>query len=165
MDTASALGVAYAQAHRSPDPSTQNGAVVVVDGTIVGVGCNRFPAGIAETAERWNDRPTKYAHVVHAEVAATIDALRHHADIESATLYVVWYACTDCAKVIIASGIRRVVGHEDHRRFAEEHHPGWTDSITTALAMLGEAGVECDWHSGPVDAEPVRISGQLFDPR
>ena len=157
------LAAAYRMAVRSPDPSTQNGTVIAWNSLIVAEGYNRFPEGVEESDERW-ERPTKYAFVCHAEVMAVLRALRAGVPMADATMFVLWYACTDCAKVIIESGLRHVVGHANLHEFAAEHSPGWKDSIATALTMLDEAGVRCEWYEGPIDGPNVRIGGALFSP-
>lgn len=161
------LALAYVQATRSPDPSTQNGALVVRRDEILGKAHTRFPDGIANSKIRWNDRSWKYRLAVHAEANACLCALRAHGDaVIGATLYCPWYACTECAKTIIQSGIGRIVGHGDARRFSAVHSPQWTPSIMDALDMFAEAGVACEWVDGPIVGAPtIRMSEQIFDPR
>lgn len=132
------LDAAHEVATMSPDPVTKNGAVLVQGGKIVGRGFNGFPYGLEEKPERWL-RPVKYDYVIHAEVAALIDGWRNGADPHDCTLYAVWYACPECAKVIIASGVRRVVGA------VRDLSPAWADRVGLGLSMLAEAGVRCDW--------------------
>lgn len=160
------LGHAYQMATLSPDPSTQNGAVIARGETMLGHGCNRFPNGIANTDERWENTALRYQYVAHAEESACANALLvHGGNVRGATLYSPWYACTDCAKTILLTSISRVVGHADMRDYAERYTPGWTDSIALALDMLAEAGVQCDWYRGRVpDAPSVRVGGRLFAP-
>lgn len=52
---------------------------------------------------------TEYGRMVHAEMAAITDAARLGRSVEDATLYVTTFPCHNCAKHVIASGIRRVV--------------------------------------------------------
>lgn len=161
----SGLRHAYEEAERSLDPSSQIGAVVVRDAFVIGAGCNRFPKWIHNTDERWNDRPTKYALVVHAEVAATISALRHVNRLQDCTLFVNLPACTGCAKVIIESGIRHVVGHLPLLREADRQGM-WQEERDLGLGMLDEAGVTVDWYPFPIeDAPTTRIGGVPFDPK
>lgn len=163
LDDASALALAYRQANKSPDPSSQNGAVTLDGGRLIGMGHNHFPVGTPEDwGSTWGDRDLKYGLVVHAEVAATLDGIGNQWFPD--TLACIWYACTDCAKVIISAGIVRCVGHANHRRFAASVNPRWNDSIDLALRMLERAGVACDWYEGPIDAPSVLIGGEWFDP-
>lgn len=131
----------------SPDPSTKNGAVLVsTDGKFT-YGVNKFPEGIAETESRLTDKPTKYRLVVHAENGAIFNAAKHGKQVNGATLYCPFYACSECAKAIIQSGIKRVVGHAQIMALAFEHTT-WVQSIVHAWDMLHEAGVECVLYDG-----------------
>ena len=61
----------------SKDPSTQTGAVLVdTEKRIISVGYNGFAAGVEDSNERYDDRPTKYKMVVHCEVNAVLFADR-----------------------------------------------------------------------------------------
>jgi len=50
-----------------------------------------------------------YIRAVHAEMAALMDAARHGLRTAGATLYTTTFPCHDCAKHIIAAGVKRVV--------------------------------------------------------
>jgi len=127
----------------SPDPSTKNGAVLVgSDSKIITYATNRFARGIAETRTRLTDKPTKYRMVVHAENGAVFNAALHGKSTRDATLYCPFYACSECAKAIIQSGIRRVVGHAQFMAIASSHQ-AWVESIIYGWGMMQEAGVEC----------------------
>lgn len=119
----------------SKDPSTKVGAVIVDDlRRVVGHGYNGFPRGVADTPERLNDRPTKYLHVVHAELNAILNA---RGSVEDCTLYLTHQPCAECAKAIIQAGLLRVVVSP------ASGIARWADSHMTAWSMLEEAGVEC----------------------
>ena len=159
------LADAYRQALDSPDPSTQNGAVLVFDRWVIGNGCNRFPVGVDNTEERWNDRTLKYQFVIHAEMAAIVNAGRYGNATGGAKLVVPWFACDRCAVAIIEAGIVEVVGHRDVMEFAKAHNPRWEDSIATAMIMFEEAGVKVTWLEGPVEGvSPIRIAEKSFNP-
>ena len=51
----------------------------------------------------------EFSRPVHAEVAAIIDAARRGVAIDGSTLYVTTFPCHNCAKHIIASGIKKVI--------------------------------------------------------
>jgi dCMP deaminase len=130
----------------SKDPSTKVGAVIVDDKRrIVAEGYNGFPRGVSDTPERLGDRPTKLAFTVHAEVNAILNA---NSKVEGCTLYVypsfvLPFCCNECAKVVVQSGIRRVVGYvppaENYVRFKS-----WLDSLKFSEQMFQEAGVTVD---------------------
>lgn len=96
--------IAYAAAENSKDPSTRCGAAVYKNSEVLGVGWNRFPNNTPP--EYWNDRTLKYAHVVHAEVAAMVEAGR---SAWGATLASTHHPCRSCAVLIAEFGIRRAV--------------------------------------------------------
>jgi dCMP deaminase len=129
----------------SKDPSTQVGAVIVNNERIVlGMGYNGFARGVEDTEERYNDRPTKYAFVVHAEANAILNA--GHAA-KGATIYV--YPafgkpplCGSCAKLVIQAGITRVVGYIPD--IDDETAARWKPELDIALAMCSEAGILMD---------------------
>jgi deoxycytidylate deaminase len=50
-----------------------------------------------------------YIRSVHAEMAAITDAARHGVSTRGAELYTTTFPCHDCAKHIVASGIKRVI--------------------------------------------------------
>lgn len=122
-------------AQGSPDPSTKVGAVVTTsDGIIVGGGFNDFPKGIPE--EWWEDRELKYKAVVHAEVNAILEAGRFHC--EGGTIYVTSHPCRDCARMIIAAGLKKLVCPSGPWR----DDPAIIATCADADEMLSLCGVE-----------------------
>lgn len=120
----------------SHDPDTQNGAVLVTNaGTIYAANC--VPPGVARPEHRL-ERPFKYDFIEHAERAAIYKAAAVGAATGGATLYCPWFACTDCARAIIASGIREVVGLIALRNATPAR---WLLNVELAEKMLEEACV------------------------
>lgn len=65
-----------------------------------------------------------YVRAVHAEMAAITDAVRHGISLADCTLYTTTFPCHDCAKHIVASGIKRVVYIEPYRKsLVQELYP------------------------------------------
>lgn len=99
-------------AQRSKDPCTQVGAVIVNrKNRIVSSGYNGFCDGISDDNGKWRkdakkESDNKYMYVVHAEVNAIVSA---KTDCSGCTMYVTHHPCHDCAKIIVQSGITRVV--------------------------------------------------------
>lgn len=126
----------------SRDPSTQVGAIISDPRHIVvGLGFNGFPRGVHDEEERYNDREQKYAMVVHAEANAILMAGDR---CKGATLYVypsfvLPPICNECAKLVIQSGIREVVGYEPDPN--EGRAARWKQSIEISQQMCKEAGV------------------------
>lgn len=139
------LGMAEYISTASKDPSTKVGAVIVDNNRmVVGLGYNGFPRGVADTEERYNDRPTKYKMIVHAEQNAIINA-GHRT--EGSTIYV--YPafgkpplCSTCAKSVIQAGIKRVVGYIP--QLSSDVIERWSDEIAFSQTMCGEAGLIMD---------------------
>jgi len=132
---------AYEEAKYSPDPSTQNGAVIVGGfswrkPSVIGLGCNDFPEGVLHPAERL-ERPMKYHFVEHAERAAIFHAAIDGYELYRSTMYALWAACSDCARAIIASGITELVTHAAY----DVYEGPWTETIEYGNTMLDEAGV------------------------
>lgn len=156
------LELAYYQAVKSPDPSTQNGAIIVKNKQIIGQGFNEFPAGVKYADERW-ERPIKYSYIEHAERNAIFDCVRKGNSTVGAVMYCPWYACADCGRAIIQAGIKEVVGH---MLPAHKDNPRWKDSIAFAIAMFEEAGVKYRYVEAKISAGDIkfRMNGELIEP-
>lgn len=120
----------------SRDPRTKVGAVIVrPDKTVASLGFNGFPRGVDDKEERYNDRPTKHNFVVHAEANAILTAGER---LFGHTLYVSpLFPCQECAKMIIQSGITRVVTRSPEGS-------SWANSFEISKIMFEEAGVAVD---------------------
>lgn len=157
------IQVAYAHAMQSEDPSTQNGAILVKDGEIIGVGHNQFPKGIngivKNTEERWNNKDQKYKLVVHAETAAILDAAKKGNSTEGSTMYGCWVSCLDCTRDIIHAGIKELVGHK-HQYMTDR--PDWNNKINESFKLCEEAGVNVRHIEGKMGFN-IRFSGQKVD--
>lgn len=126
-------------AQRSKDPSTKVGACIVApDKTIVSMGYNGFPRGCDDDPVLYNSRQIKYLRTIHAEVNAIITARR---DLSGCTLYVSpLHPCSNCAAIIIQSGIKRVVYYTPQQ--SSDAAIRWLDNFTSAAEMFDEASVE-----------------------
>ena len=113
------------------------GAVIVKDKRILTTGYNGAPAGIETCVERGEclrkklgiPSGTKHelCYAIHAEHNAIIQAAKLGVSIQGATLYCTHQPCVICAKMIVNSGIVRVVyeqGYPDAfaRQILEEGH-------------------------------------------
>jgi dCMP deaminase len=126
----------------SKDPSRKIGAVAVGSkGQILAQGYNGFPRGILDSPERYDDRPTKYRLVVHAEMNVIYNATFNGVSLDGASLFVYGLpVCSECAKGIIQVGIKSV------NIFTEEDIPEiWNESYKTSTSIFEEAGVSCTW--------------------
>ena len=91
----------------------QVGAILVKDKMIISDGYNGTPSGFENVCEDENDITKPY--VLHAEANAITKVARSNNSSEGATLYVTSSPCIECAKLIIQSGIKRVVYADSYR--------------------------------------------------
>lgn len=164
IDYEQAMYEAYQLASYSPDPSTQNGALLVHEsGMVLAEAINEFPRGVQYTEERW-ERPLKYKIIEHAERNAIYKAARQGVRCDNSTLIVPWAACSDCARAIIQAGVSRLVRHKQ----ASDRSPDfWLEEIVVADQMLKEAWVEIieiDGKISPDNKLELRHSGQVWHP-
>jgi dCMP deaminase len=82
------------------------GAVLVKDGNIISMGYNGTPAGMDNCCEKDN---ITVPHVIHGEVNAILKAAKTGTSVNGGTLYLTLSPCLDCSKLILQSGIKRVV--------------------------------------------------------
>ena len=104
----------------------QVGALIVKDKMIISDGYNGTPSGFENICED-EDNNTK-PYVLHAEANAITKVAKSFNSSDGATLYVTSSPCLECSKLIIQSGIRRVVFSEPYR-------------INDGIELLERAGI------------------------
>ena len=104
------------------------GALLVKDRMIISDGYNGTPSGFENICEE--DGVTK-PYVLHAEANAITKVAKSGNSSEGATLYVTASPCLECSKLIIQSGIKRVVYRDEYR-------------LTDGIALLRRAGIEVE---------------------
>jgi len=104
----------------------QVGAIIVKDLMIISDGFNGTPSGFENVCEN-EDGLTK-SYVLHAEANAITKVAKSNNSSDGATLYVTTSPCIECSKLIIQSGIKRVVFDEKYKN-------------TDGLDVLKRAGV------------------------
>lgn len=125
------------------------GAVIVKEKRIMTTGYNGAPAGVKTCVERGEclrkrlgiESGTRHelCYAIHAEQNAIIQAAKLGVSIEGATLYCTHQPCIICAKMIVNSGIGRIV-----------YEKGYPDPFS--LEIIAESGVkierftEDDWN-------------------
>lgn len=117
------------------------GAVIVKNKRVMTTGYNGAPAGVKTCIERGeclrrklnipSGQRQELCYAVHAEQNAIIQAAKLGISIDGATLYCTHQPCVMCAKIIVNSGITRVVYRE-----------GYPDDF--ALEILAEGGVQLE---------------------
>ena len=103
------------------------GALIVKDKMIISDVYNGTPSGFENVCED-EDGHTK-PYVLHAEANAITKVAKSNNSSNGATLYVTAAPCMECAKLIIQSGIRRVVYVESYR-------------LSDGIELLERAGIE-----------------------
>ena len=103
------------------------GALVVKDKMIISDGYNGTPSGFENICE--DDNNVTKPYVLHAEANAITKLARSNNNSEGSTLYVTASPCLECSKLIIQSGIRRVVYGEMYR-------------LTDGIDLLRRANIE-----------------------
>lgn len=121
------LRMAHIWAENSYCERRKVGALLVKDKMIISDGYNGTPSGFENKCEDENNLSKHY--VLHAEANAITKIARSHNSSNDATLYVTASPCVECAKLIIQSGIRRVVYGEKYR-------------ILDGIELLERAGIE-----------------------
>lgn len=114
------------------------GAIIVKNKRIIATGYNGAPQGIKSCVDKRECLRKKLGiesgtrqelcYAVHAEQNAIIQAARVGSSVEGCTLYCTHQPCVICAKIIINSGISRVV-----------YKNGYPDEFS--LKLFAEAGV------------------------
>ncbi len=104
----------------------QVGALVVKDSMIISDGYNGTPSGFENVCE---EDGVTLPYVLHAEANAITKLARSSNNSDGATLYVTASPCIECAKLIIQSGIKRVIYGEQYR-------------LTDGIELLQKAGIE-----------------------
>jgi dCMP deaminase len=83
------------------------GALIVKDKMIISDGYNGTPSGFENVCEDESGKTKPY--VLHAEANAISKVAKSFNSSDGATLYITASPCIECAKLIIQSGIKRVV--------------------------------------------------------
>lgn len=137
------MALASITAKRSKDPSTQVGAVVVDEhNRIVSLGYNGMPHGVDDKFISWNknaDLDNKYLYVCHAELNAILN-VHGSKSVENCTIYVTLFPCNECAKVLVQTGITRVV------YLSDKYHDQL--SFRASRKILEAANIEIVEYSG-----------------
>lgn len=108
----------------------QVGALVVKNKMIISDGYNGTPSGFENVCEDADG--ITYPYVLHAEANAITKLARSGNNSDGSTLYVTAAPCIECSKLIIQSGIKRVVYAEQYR-------------LTDGTDLLEKAGVKVEY--------------------
>lgn len=110
------------------------GALIVKGDMIISDGYNGTPSGFDNVCEIWVDAKKEWVtkpQVLHAEANAITKLARSTISSEGSVLYTLVSPCFECSKLIIQSGISRVVYVEEYRK-------------TEGVELLEKAGIQVD---------------------
>jgi dCMP deaminase len=107
----------------------QVGAIIVKDAIIISDGYNGTPAGFDNCCE--NEIGETHWYVLHAEANAILKVAKSTNNSKDATLYLTHSPCKDCSKLVLQSGIKRLVYQEAYKD-------------TSGIDFLKSAGLEVE---------------------
>ena len=107
------LEMAYVFANLSKAKRRKVGCIIVKDGQVISNGFNGTPSGFDNCCEINNETKPE---VLHAESNALMKIARSTNSSIGSTMYLTCSPCFECAKLIIQSGITRLVYKEDYRK-------------------------------------------------
>ena len=105
------------------------GALIVKDRSIISDGYNGTPSGFENVCE--DDQGCTKPYVLHAEANAITKMEKSNNSSDGASVYVTAAPCLECSKLIIQSGIKRVVYRDSYR-------------LQDGIELLKRAGVEVE---------------------
>jgi dCMP deaminase len=93
----------------------QVGALIVKDKMIISDGYNGTPSGdsFENNCEDENEKTQWF--VMHAEANAILKIAKSNQNSDGSTLYITCSPCKDCSKLILQSGIKRVVYIDNYK--------------------------------------------------
>ena len=155
------MSLAYRYAKKSKDPSTQVGAVLIhPEYGLVEGSYNHIPDKLHIHPKRWH-RQNKANYCEHAERNVIYSAASKGVACAGLTMYCNWPCCVECARAIIQSGIKKVVGHKKLIDLTPER---WQHSIQLGAELLREAEVEIEYWAGKVKHIEIRFDGNIVKP-
>ena len=150
------LWAAYKQAQQSPDPSTQVGAIIIdANGEVVSSAYN------APVVLGLESILPKTIYMEHAERAAIYEAARRGLATTGLTMICTWASCVECARAIVASGIRTVVRHGD---LIKKTPCRWYESINAGNKIFEAGGIEIIEIFGKINAPTIRFDSLPWAP-
>ena len=97
---------------RSACERLQVGCLLVKDNRIISAGYNGFLPGCPHKSIVRNNHEQA---TIHAEQNALADCAKRGVSCLNATAYITHYPCIICSKLLIASGIKKIIYHKDYK--------------------------------------------------
>lgn len=146
----------------SEDPQTNVGAMLVSNRSMpVAFGSNTLTFGTdCERNPTYIERPLKYTYMEHAERNSIFHAASRGISTSETVMVCPYFACTECSRAIVQSGIKVVVGHKQIIDMAPEM---WKDSIRIGREIFDSAGVVYCEYDGKIESKvPILFGGKLW---
>lgn len=124
---------------RSPDEKTKHGCLAInKKNQIIGVGYNGF---VRKTNDNLmpQERPDKYSCVLHSEENCILNC---NSSLENATLFITGFPCVKCWRLIIQSGIKKVVHGNVKSSHSQSIHLQDNKNNELIKLMLNGQGIE-----------------------
>lgn len=124
--------MAFMISQRSKDNSTQCGAVLVNQANVVlSTGFNGPPPQLNDEEVPWNQRPEKYAYIIHADENALLHALDSHGGkaLIGSTMYLTAMPCTECVLRMIRAQVGKVYVPSCYKPYALSKYQVPFDSL------------------------------------
>jgi dCMP deaminase len=114
------MDIALTVAQRSHDAETKVGALLINNksGAIIATGFNGFVRGTVD-ANLPNTRPEKYEYMLHAEMNLLTNCALHGIAMADCFLVCTLSPCKLCMRLMVNSGVSRVVVKDLYRDFTE----------------------------------------------
>lgn len=153
----------YLAASKSKDQSTQIGAVVVRDGSIISEGYNGLCRGLDDNIPARHERPEKYFWFEHGERNSIYNAARAGISTLGAVMFTQGIPCADCARAVIQAGIKKIIVHECWEPPGNDsNRPKWNESCARGEEMLRGAGVTIEFFKGVLGLKTLK-NGEVID--
>jgi dCMP deaminase len=131
------MGLAWYIGKKSKD-TTKVGAVAIGQANqILETGYNGLPRKVKDLPERM-ERPEKYLWTAHAEENLVTTAARTR--LEGSTVYVTHLCCNSCVRMLINSGVKKLVIGNGQTSMPKE-------LFEVAMKMINEAEIELEYHT------------------
>ena len=106
------MTIAVLASCRSACQRLKVGCIIVKDNRIISTGYNGFISGAPHESIV---RDGHEQATVHAEQNAIADAAKRGVSVDGSTIYITHYPCLNCCKLICASGIKKIIYHNDYK--------------------------------------------------
>ncbi len=152
---------AYRLAKNSNDHSTRLGALLVDDtDNVLMTGVNSMPESLVNNLKN-HARPRKYKITEHAERAVIYNAAKIGLSTNCLIMVTPLIACSDCARAIVLSGIKKVITHKQ----AFDRLPDrWIEEMAIGLEIIENGGIECISFNGEIGGVTNLLFGETWRP-